>query len=175
MDRDLPPETCILPGASRAVAPTSSVSVASSQPGSSFSCRIDLGTWAACGSPVRLRDLAEGDHALEVRATDVHGNTDATPARTTLAVAASPYARAVLADEPLSYWRLGEGSGVHAQDEAGAHDGGYGRQGWYTTYPGLLAPGALIGDPNTAATFDDRRQVDVGDAHDFTGRVPFSL
>ena len=36
-------------------------------------------------------------------------------------------------------------------------------------------PGAPATDPNTAALFDDLRQVEVGDAHDFTGRVPFSL
>jgi RHS repeat-associated protein len=76
------------------------------------------------------------------------------------------YRAAVLADQPLGYWRLGERNGTAAGNQV-APDGG--------TYFGgvtLGAAGALPGDPDTSAGFDgvdDRvvvphsRQLDVGD------------
>jgi Concanavalin A-like lectin/glucanases superfamily len=38
---------------------------------------------------------------------------------------ASPYSTAVLADHPISYWRLNETSGTTAIDSTGTHNGGY--------------------------------------------------
>ncbi|HXU77864.1 MAG TPA: LamG-like jellyroll fold domain-containing protein, partial [Methylomirabilota bacterium] len=66
-----------------------------------------------------------------------------------LAVIAAPtnaYAQAVLADHPIGYWRLGEGSGSTAFDYAGSHDGQY-------TNVVLGLPGYSINDTNTAAGF----------------------
>ncbi|MCY4724744.1 Ig-like domain-containing protein [Nocardioides sp. STR2] len=40
----------------------------------SVECRLDGGTWSACASPVTRTGLAEGEHVLEVRATDAAGN-----------------------------------------------------------------------------------------------------
>ena len=54
------------------------------------------------------------------------------------------YASAVLADNPLGYWRLGETSGTLADDAVGSANGTY--SGGYT----LNQPGALTGDSNGA-------------------------
>jgi peptidoglycan hydrolase CwlO-like protein len=61
----------------------------------------------------------------------------------------SPYARTVLNDSPVAYWRLGESSGLIANDEIGSSDG------TYTNSPTLGVSGALTGDANTAVTFPD--------------------
>src|ERR1700704_333500 len=59
-------------------------------------------------------------------------------------LAASPYADAVLADQPAAYWRLGETSGSTAADASGK-----GHTGWLLGVSGG-ARGALVGDPDTA-------------------------
>jgi len=55
----------------------------------------------------------------------------------------------VLADNPIAYWRLGEGSGTTAADASGN-----GRNGVYTGGVTLGVPGALNGDTDTADRFD---------------------
>src|SRR5437588_12563469 len=62
--------------------------------------------------------------------------------------ASSGYRTAVLADNPVSYWRLGEGSGTTAADEQGTNSG------TYVGSPTLGQPGLLTGDPNTAVAFN---------------------
>jgi len=52
----------------------------SSQPGASFECRLDSGSYAACASPKATSHLAEGLHTFSVRAKDAAGNVDPTPA-----------------------------------------------------------------------------------------------
>lgn len=42
---------------------------------SNYQCSLDQGTFTACESPLTLGSLAEGDHLLQVRATDLAGNT----------------------------------------------------------------------------------------------------
>jgi hypothetical protein len=61
----------------------------------------------------------------------------------------SPYARAVLQDHPVGYWRLGEHAGSAARDLSGnALDGSY--VGGVT----LGQPGAIADDPDTAIALD---------------------
>src|SRR5262245_26734042 len=61
----------------------------------------------------------------------------------------SVYAAAVLADAPLSYWRLGDAVTPVAKDSAsGRHDGVY--KGGVT----LGVVGAIANDPDTAVAFD---------------------
>ena len=58
--------------------------------------------------------------------------------------AATSYAAEVLADKPVSYWRLGESSGTTVTDQLGTNTG---------TYVGSVTKGvtgALIGDADTA-------------------------
>ena len=59
----------------------------------------------------------------------------------------SAYRDQVLADGPVAYWRLGETSGAVASDEVGANPG---------TFNGVTLgqPGPLVGDLNTAVSFD---------------------
>lgn len=59
------------------------------------------------------------------------------------------YAAAVLADHPAGYWRLGEPSGTTMTDASPNHV-----NGTYLDGVALGKPGAIAGDPNTAATFD---------------------
>ena len=60
----------------------------------------------------------------------------------------SAYADQVIADGPISYWRLGDTSGTTASDVAGANPG------TYTGGVTLGQQGALTGDPDSAASFD---------------------
>lgn len=62
------------------------------------------------------------------------------------------YRDAVLATNPLSYWRLGESSGVTAVDEMGVNDG------TYTNTPTLGVAGLLTGDSDTAVTLNGTTQ-----------------
>jgi hypothetical protein len=86
------PETSIESGPSGLVATDeATVTLSSSEPGSSFECRLDdAGEWSACDSPTGLTGLGEGRHTIRVRATDVAGNTDPTPAERTWTVDTSP-------------------------------------------------------------------------------------
>lgn len=59
------------------------------------------------------------------------------------------YSSEVLADSPLTYLRLGEGSGTTATDASGN-----GRHGTYGGSPTLGQTGALTGDADTAVLFD---------------------
>lgn len=44
-----------------------------------FQCKLDTGAWKACSSPAAYR-VAKGKHTFKVRATDLAGNRDGTPA-----------------------------------------------------------------------------------------------
>ena len=52
----------------------------STEPGSSFECKLDSGTYESCTSPNSLTGLSDGSHTFYVKATDAAGNTDPTPA-----------------------------------------------------------------------------------------------
>ena len=86
-----PPDTMIFSGPSGTVNSTgATLTFSSTEGGSTFSCRLDLGGWASCTSPKSYTGLADGPHTFEVRATDVAGNTDPTPASRTWTVDATP-------------------------------------------------------------------------------------
>jgi hypothetical protein len=51
-----------------------------------FECRIDSGVFAACPAAYTTPALPEGSHTLYVRAVDLAGNPDATPATYTWVV-----------------------------------------------------------------------------------------
>ncbi|MBK5232694.1 MAG: hypothetical protein JJE13_06900 [Thermoleophilia bacterium] len=53
----------------------------SSQTGSSYECRFDSAAFTACVSPLERSTLPVGYHSFDVRATDIAGNTDPSPAR----------------------------------------------------------------------------------------------
>ena len=81
------PDTSIASGPSGATRSTSAAfAFTATEPGSSFECRADGGAWAGCSSPHTVAALADGAHSFEVRATDMAGNVDASPARRDFAV-----------------------------------------------------------------------------------------
>ena len=83
----LPPDTIITTGPSGTVATGSvSFSFASSEPESTFECRLDSGAWSDCSSPKAYSGLADGSYTFAVRTIDEAGNTDLTPATRTFAV-----------------------------------------------------------------------------------------
>lgn len=53
----------------------------STEAGSSFDCKLDRKKYKSCRSPKKLKNLDQGKHRFAVRATDVAGNTDDTPAK----------------------------------------------------------------------------------------------
>jgi hypothetical protein len=54
-------------------------SFTSTEPGSTFECKLDDAAFAGCSSPNELK-VEKGKHKFEVRATDTSGNVDPTPA-----------------------------------------------------------------------------------------------
>lgn len=85
-----PPNTTIT---RRPRTPTANAAVrfrfVSSEPGSSFTCRLDARDPRPCGSPARYRHLRPGRHRFRVTATDAAGNADRSPARARFRVLAS--------------------------------------------------------------------------------------
>jgi dipeptidyl aminopeptidase/acylaminoacyl peptidase len=78
----IPPQTTTTSGPSGATNSTSaSFSFVSSETGSTFECSLDGAAFTACPSPTSYSGLPNGSHTLSVRATDVAGNVDSTPAR----------------------------------------------------------------------------------------------
>jgi hypothetical protein len=54
----------------------------STEPGSTFECKLDDAAFAACSAPLEIK-VEKGKHSFEVRATDASGNIDTTPATQT--------------------------------------------------------------------------------------------
>jgi hypothetical protein len=108
-----------------------------------------------------------------VNATDVSANSDATSATTQLPPPppAGPYADTVLADAPVSHWRLGEPAGTVAADAIGPN------RGTYVNAPLLGAASLLGGDSaNLATGFDGAMDhVRIADSASLKLGSPFSL
>jgi hypothetical protein len=85
-----PPQTSITNGPqSSTTATAASLAFTSSESGSSFECKLDSGSYASCNSPAEYTGLSLGSHQFSVRAEDLAGNVDATPATLTWTVEAS--------------------------------------------------------------------------------------
>jgi hypothetical protein len=81
------PDTMILSGPSGTVLDNSArFEFSSSEPGSTFECKLDGGSFEPCSSPKSYTSLASGGHAFEVRAIDGAGNVDQSPASRTWTV-----------------------------------------------------------------------------------------
>jgi hypothetical protein len=75
------PQTSIDSGPAASGASTSaSFTFSSSEPGSSFACKLDSGTWGSCTSPKAYPGVGVGSHHFSVRAGDAVGNVDNSPA-----------------------------------------------------------------------------------------------
>lgn len=80
--RDLvPPQTSASKRVLKRESPVVVVNFSSSEPGSSFRCKLDKRAYSACRSPKRLKNLSPGRHTFRVVATDAAGNADRTPAK----------------------------------------------------------------------------------------------
>ncbi len=70
--------------------PTPTFTFSSPEAGTTFQVRLNGGSWTSETSPLTLGPLAENTYTFDVRATDVAGNVDATPASFTFTVDATP-------------------------------------------------------------------------------------
>jgi hypothetical protein len=88
VERDTtPPNTIITGGPSGPINdPTPTFAFTSSEPNSTFQCRVDAGSFASCTSPKTLAHLNDGTHTFSVRAIDRDGNPDPTPATRSVTV-----------------------------------------------------------------------------------------
>ena len=76
------PETTITKGAPKKTKKhTVKFKFKSSEPGSSFECKLDKKKFKPCKSPKKLKRLKKGKHKFKVRAIDPAGNTDPSPAK----------------------------------------------------------------------------------------------
>ena len=89
-DDSAAPDTSLTSGPSGTTSSTTaSFAFSSSEPSSTFECKLDAGAYAACTSPKDYSGLAVGSHTFSVRATDAARNTDATPATRTWTIQGS--------------------------------------------------------------------------------------
>jgi CSLREA domain-containing protein len=86
-----PPETTIDSGPAASTSDTSATfAFSADEPGSTFECALDGAAFAACTTPAEHSGLVLGNHTFEVRAIDVAGNIDATPASYTWTIVPPP-------------------------------------------------------------------------------------
>jgi subtilisin family serine protease len=85
------------PGTSIGAAPpantddsTPAYAFASATQAATFECSVDGGAFAACSSPFETGPLADGSHSFAVRAVDVLGTRDGTPATHSFTVDTTP-------------------------------------------------------------------------------------
>jgi hypothetical protein len=81
-----PPDTIIDTAPGTTNDPTPTFTFHSTEPGSTFQCRVDAHVFAACNSPRTVAHLADGSHTFRVRAKDSAGNLDPSPAMRSFAV-----------------------------------------------------------------------------------------
>lgn len=79
------PNTTFTSGVPAANTNSNSVNIAftSNEAGSTFQCNFDSAGFSSCTSPFAQAGLTQASHTLAVRATDLAGNTDATPVSAT--------------------------------------------------------------------------------------------
>jgi hypothetical protein len=86
-----PPITTITGGPSGLTSDTTpTFTFKSNESGSTFQCKVDGGSFGACGSPRTTPALGDGSHTFSVRAIDHAGNVDASPASRSFVVDARP-------------------------------------------------------------------------------------
>jgi len=79
---ETPPETAILSKpADPSTSPVASFTYGSNEPGSTFQCKLDGGSFSGCPAQgITYSGLGEGPHSFQVRAVDTNHNIDPTPA-----------------------------------------------------------------------------------------------
>jgi len=85
------PETTITSGPSGTVFPEAVIFKYRAEQEATFECSLDAGAYVACGSPTDYANsITVGSHSFKVRATDLAGNRDATPAERSFTVVQPP-------------------------------------------------------------------------------------
>jgi hypothetical protein len=100
-----PPVVSVTDGPPQTTQDTSVSFAFASEPGTTYQCRLDTGTFKTCTSPIGYDVTAAGSHTFTVRATDLAGNSSAPATRTyTLVVvaAATPTPTPEPAPEPTA-------------------------------------------------------------------------
>ncbi len=84
------PETTIIKGPrGRSHKRTAKFKFVSSEPNSTFQCKLDKKPFKRCRSPKKYKRLKPGKHVFKVRAIDAAGNIDKTPAKRKFRVVAA--------------------------------------------------------------------------------------
>lgn len=77
-----PPQTKITKGApNKTKKPKLTFKFTSSEPGSTFECKLDKKKFKPCKSPITVKNLRDAKHKFQVRAIDASGNVDPSPAK----------------------------------------------------------------------------------------------
>ncbi|HEY6888013.1 MAG TPA: Ig-like domain-containing protein [Solirubrobacter sp.] len=102
-----PPDTIIETGPASdgtTTETTAEFSFSGAQAGGHYECRLDGGEFAPCSGPAgqALSGLSPGPHTLEVRAIDVAGNADPSPASRSWTVVAPPSPPVVVVPAPAA-------------------------------------------------------------------------
>jgi hypothetical protein len=87
-----PPEVTIEAAPSGTISAAEATLEFAAEGATSFECRVDSASpdgWSPCSSPATFTGLADGMHAIEVRATDAAGNVSTTPAVAVFTVASA--------------------------------------------------------------------------------------
>ena len=118
---DPPPDTTV--GTAPVAGDSATVSFSSNESGAQFECRLDGGRSTSCDSPAHFTGLPDGSHTLAVRAIDLAGNVDATPASTSFVTAGTPVGDTTPPDTTIAGAIV---TGSHARltfssNDAGAH------------------------------------------------------
>ncbi len=153
------PQTSIVSGPSSPTKNvTASLTLASSEQGSTFECRLNGGAFAACPSPTTLSSLSEGSHTFEARAVDEVGNADPSPAAHSWIVDLTPPDTAITT-RPADPTSSTAPVFVFASNEPSSTfecrlDGG--------TYAGCVAPKTYSGVTQGTHTFEVRAMDEAG-------------
>lgn len=87
---ETPPDTAIDSGPSGVVnGKSANFTFSSTEPGSTFECKLDNAAYEKCSSPKSYANLSDGSHTFQVKAIDVADNVDPTPARRTWTIDAT--------------------------------------------------------------------------------------
>jgi subtilisin family serine protease len=78
----LPPDTVLEAGGPSGVTAdrTATFSFSTPEPQAALECSLDAGAFGSCTAPATYSGLGDGDHTFRVRARDMAGNADPTPA-----------------------------------------------------------------------------------------------
>ncbi|NUT55306.1 MAG: hypothetical protein HOQ03_04900, partial [Thermoleophilia bacterium] len=137
---------------------TPTFAFSSPEAGTTFETRLNGGSWTPATSPLTLGPLAENTYAFEVRATDVAGNVDASPASFTFTVDTTAADTTITAAPPAASNSANASLSFTASDAGPAFecrlDGG--------SWAACTSPASYTGLAEAAHSFDVRAKDAAG-------------